>query len=73
MELHHPIMSKLWDLGGQTKRNKERYQPSKCWPFIYHMCAYFVQITVVKYDAQPSNDVNYFNVFYVVVSMLRGQ
>ena len=23
MELHHPIMSKLWDLGGRTKR-KER-------------------------------------------------
>ena len=20
MELHHPIMSKLWDLGGRTKR-----------------------------------------------------
>ena len=24
MELHHPIMSKLWDLGGQTKIKKER-------------------------------------------------
>ena len=24
MELHHPIMSKLWNLGGQTKRKKER-------------------------------------------------
>ena len=23
MELHHPIMSKLWDLGGRTKRNKK--------------------------------------------------
>ena len=23
MELHHPIMSKLWDLGVQTKRKKE--------------------------------------------------
>ena len=23
MELHHPIMSKLWDLGGRTKRKKE--------------------------------------------------
>ena len=22
MELHHPIMSKLWDLGGRTKRKK---------------------------------------------------
>ena len=22
MELHHPIMSKLWDLRGQTKRKK---------------------------------------------------
>ena len=22
MELHHPIMSKIWDLGGQTKRKK---------------------------------------------------
>ena len=22
MELHHPIMSKLWDLGGRTKRRK---------------------------------------------------
>ena len=24
MELHHPIMSKLWDLGGRTKREKKR-------------------------------------------------
>ena len=23
MELHHPIISKLWDLGGRTKRKKE--------------------------------------------------
>ena len=23
MELHHPIMSKLWDLGGRTKRKKK--------------------------------------------------
>ena len=22
MELHHPILSKLWDLGGRTKRKK---------------------------------------------------
>ena len=30
MELHHPIMSKLWDLGGRTKRKKrkERITPS---------------------------------------------
>ena len=41
------------------------------WPFIYHMCAYLVQITVVKCDAQPSNDVNCFKMFYVVVIMLR--
>ena len=25
MELHHPIMSKLWDLGGRTKRKKDAY------------------------------------------------
>ena len=48
------------------------YQPSKSWPFVYHMCAYLVQITVVKCDAQPSNDVNYFEMFYVAVIMLRG-
>ena len=24
LELHHPIMSKLWNLGGRTKRKKER-------------------------------------------------
>ena len=24
MELHHPIMSKLWDLGGQTKRKRKK-------------------------------------------------
>ena len=24
MELHHPIMRKLWDIGGRTKRKKER-------------------------------------------------
>ena len=28
MELHHPIMSKIWDLGGRTKRKKER---SRLW------------------------------------------
>ena len=32
------------------------YQPSKNWNFIYHMCAYLVQITVVKCDTQPSNE-----------------
>ena len=24
LELHHPIMSKLWNLGGQTKRKKNK-------------------------------------------------
>ena len=24
MELHHPIISNLWDLGGQTKNKKEK-------------------------------------------------
>ena len=24
MELHHPIMSKLWDPGGRTQRKKEK-------------------------------------------------
>ena len=48
------------------------YQPSKSWPFTYHMCAYLVQITVVKCDTQPSNAVNYFRILYVVVIMLRG-
>ena len=24
MELHHPIMSKLWDIGGQTKRKRKK-------------------------------------------------
>ena len=49
-----------------------KYQPSKSWSFAYHMCAYLVQITVVKCDAQPSNNMNYFNIFYVVVIILRG-
>ena len=49
------------------------YQPYKRQPFTYHMCAYLVQITVVKCGAQPSNDVNYFNSFYVVVIILGGQ
>ena len=48
------------------------FQPSKSWHFAYHMCSYLVQITVVKFEAQPSKDVNYFNMFYVVVIMLRG-
>ena len=48
------------------------YQPSKGWPLAYHMCAYLVQITVVKFNAQPSNVVNYFKMYYVVVIMLRG-
>ena len=49
------------------------YQPSKSWPFIYHMYAYLVQITVVNCDAQPSNDVNYFKMYYVAVIMQKGQ
>ena len=49
------------------------YQTSKTQPFTYHMCAYLLQITVVKCDAQTSNDVNYFKKFYVVLIMLRGQ
>ena len=48
------------------------YQQYKSWPFSYHMCAYLVQIIVVQCDAQPSNDVNYFKMFYGVVIMLRG-
>ena len=24
MELHHPIMSKLWDIGGRTKRKRKK-------------------------------------------------
>ena len=48
------------------------YQASKNWPFIYHMCAYLVQITAVNSDAQPSNDVNCFNMFFVAVIMQRG-
>ena len=48
------------------------YQPSINWPFIYHMCAYLVQITVVNCDAQPSNDVNYFKMYYVAVIMQKG-
>ena len=39
MELHHPIMSKLWDLGGQTKRKKKERSkdiyPSYYRDFIY--------------------------------------
>ena len=42
------------------------------WIFTYHMCAYLVQIIVVKCYAQPSNDVNYLKMFYVAVSMLIG-
>ena len=49
------------------------FQPSKSWYFTYHMCAYLVQITVVKFDALPSNDVNYFKILYVIVIMLRGK
>ena len=48
------------------------YQPSINWPFIYHMYAYLVQITVVNCDAQPSNDVKYFKMFYVAVIMQEG-
>ena len=48
------------------------YHPYKSWLFTYHMCAYLVQITVVNCDAQPSNNVNYFKMFYVDVIILRG-
>ena len=48
------------------------YQLSKSCPFVYHMCAYLVQITVLNYDSQPSNVLNYFNIFYIVLIMLRG-
>ena len=49
-----------------------KYQPSKSWLFTYHMCAYLVQITVVKCNVQPSNDVDYFKMFFVAVIMLRS-
>ena len=48
------------------------YQPYKSWPFIYHMCEYLEQITAVNYNAQPSNDVNYFKMLYVAVIMQKG-
>ena len=48
------------------------YQSFKSWPFTYHMCTHLVQIIVVKCGAHPSNDVNYFKMFYVVVIILRG-
>ena len=47
-------------------------QPSINWPFICHMYVYLVQITVVNCDAQPSNDVNYFKMFFVAVIMQKG-
>ena len=31
-----------------------------------------VQITVANFDAQPSNDVNHFKMFYEAVIMQRG-
>ena len=37
----------------------------------FHL-AYLVQITVVKWYAQPSNGVDYLKMFYVVVIVLRG-
>ena len=49
------------------------YQPSKSWPFTYQMFIYLVQITVVDCDTQPSNDVNYFKVYYIAVIMQKGQ
>ena len=52
MELHHPIMSKLWDLGGQTKR-KERKKPvignSNYW--------YLVDI-IMSVNAEDQEDVD---------------
>ena len=48
------------------------YHPSKSWPFICHMCAYLELITVVNCDEQPSNDVNYFKMYFVTVIMQRG-
>ena len=48
------------------------YKPSKSWIFTYHMYAYLVQITVVKYDAQPSNNLNYFKIVNVFMIMQRG-
>ena len=36
------------------------------------MGAYLVQITVVKCNTHPSNDMNYFKMLYVIVIMLRG-
>ena len=48
------------------------YYPYKGFPFVYHMCAYLVQITVVSLYAQPSNVANYFKMFYVILIMMRG-
>ena len=52
--------------------NVSKYQPSINWPFICHMYVYLVQITVMNCDAQPSNDVNYFKMFFVAVIMQKG-
>ena len=35
MELHHPIMSKLWDLGGQTKRKRYKLGDVEFWMMFY--------------------------------------
>ena len=49
-----------------------KFQPSKNWPFNYHILSYLLQTTAVKCNAHPSNKVNYFKMFYVIVIILRG-
>ena len=43
LELQHPIMSKLWDLGGQIKRRKRRKKEP-----------YIISLTVLTYSRNPT-------------------
>ena len=50
MELHHPIMSKLWDLGGRTQRKKDILQNEDG----FYKWAY-VKIDPVKNEVKTEN------------------
>ena len=60
MELHHPIMSKLWDLGGRTKRKKEKKDKSdmeKKTNTLINYISDFNKIDIIQYNKKPISNI----------------
>ena len=66
MELHHPILSKLWDIGGRTKRNKKRVLICVVYYLIdNYVCIYFLSFqskTFSSISSKPKFEDTSFNI-----------